>query len=595
MCGIAGIAGRVAPPALEAMVARQRHRGPDGEGTWIDDAQTIGLGHDRLAILDLSPAGANPMWSADGRYVIVFNGEVYNYLELRQELSDYPFRTKTDTEVVLAAWQRWGPAALDRFVGRFAFLLWDERQRRLVAARDRFGVKPLYYTQDDDGTLLLASEIKALFAGGAPARPDEATWATYLAHGLHDHGDRTFWHGVRQLRAGHILTFEDGLLAVEPWYDLTERTRDIDTRPEARVIDEYRALLVESVRLRFRSDVPVGINLSGGLDSSVLLGLVQEVQGADSDVLAFTFATGDPDYDELPWVTAMLAKTKHPSVICRLSPEDVPALAASMQSFQDEPFGGLPTLAYGRLFETARAHGVIVTLDGQGMDEQWAGYGYYRDVAFPASGLGASGHAHAIANAPIVQATTKSASRADCLLPEFRALAVPLAPERPFPDALRNLQLRDAHATKLPRALRFNDRASMRASTELREPFLDHRLFELALRQPPERKVGPAGGKLLLRKIARTLVPEDVAEAPKRPLQTPQREWLRGPLADWAEERVEEALEKVGGVWLDKTAVRAAVREYRARGGESSFFLWQWIGLGLTPLAMEVPNEALRA
>jgi asparagine synthase (glutamine-hydrolysing) len=585
------------------MVERMRHRGPDGSGVWVEEGEPgalrAGLGHDRLAILDLSSAGANPMWSADGRHAIVFNGEVYNYLEIRSELSGYPFRTRTDTEVVLAAWQRWGAAALDRFVGMFAFLVWDAAARRLVAARDRFGVKPLYYHVAADGTLVLGSEIKALFSAGIAARPDPSTWATYLAHGLLDHGERTFWTGVRQLRAGHLLTFDarDGRLDVSPWYDLIERTRELDTRHERVVVDEYRSLLLESVRLRFRSDVPVGVNLSGGVDSSVLLGAVQEVQGRDSDVLAFTFVTGDPVYDELPWVRAMLLQTKHPSVVCRLDVEDVPALAASMDAFQDEPYGGLPTLAYARLFEEARARGVIVTLDGQGMDEQWAGYEYYARAALHDSAPAPGGPAldWSLERASIVQATTRTAARADCLVPEFRALAVPLAPERPYPDALRNLQLRDAKATKLPRALRFNDRASMRSSVELREPFLDHRLFELALRQPPDRKIGPDGGKALLRKIAATFVPDGLARAPKRPLQTPQREWLRGPLAGWAEERVEAALERVGGAWLDRDAVRTAFREYRAHGGESSFFLWQWIDLGSTPVVREVPDEALHA
>jgi asparagine synthase (glutamine-hydrolysing) len=612
MCGIAGIVGpRVSPEALASMVESQRHRGPDGQGIWMEQPETVGLGHDRLAILDLTNAGSQPMWSADGRFVLVFNGEVYNYLELKEELSEYPFRTRTDTEVVLAAWERWGPGALDRFLGMFAFLLWDVRERRLIAARDRFGVKPLYYHLGSDGTLMLASEIKALFAAGVPARPDESTWASYLAHGLHDHGDRTFWEGVRQLRAGHVLSFEGGLLSLTPWYQLAERAADFDTRPEGEVIDEYRSLLLESVRLRFRSDVPVGINLSGGLDSSLLLGLVQAVQGEESDVQAFTFATGDPAYDELPWVEAMLARTRHPSVVCHLSPDEVPALAESMQRHQDEPFGGLPTLAYARLFEEARARGVIVTLDGQGMDEQWAGYDYYRRLSdtSPVPGERPSGKPNAFdaldsrsadtyadaETSRIVQATKGSPARPDCMVPEFRALAVPLAPERPYPDALRNLQLRDARATKLPRALRFNDRAAMRSSVELREPFLDHRLFELAFRQPPERKVGAAGGKLLLRRIARTLVPRGVSEAPKRPLQTPQREWLRGPLHRWAEGQVEAALARFGGAWLDPASVRAALDDYKAHGAESSFFLWQWIGLGLMTSAIEAPAEALRA
>ena len=479
MCGISGIFGggwRLAQ--LKAMVGSQRHRGPDAEDVYVSQDDIAGLGHNRLSIIDLTDAGRQPMSNPSGRYWIAFNGEIYNYLELRRELSgEYECRTQTDTEVLLAAYEKWGSACVERFIGMFAFAIWDELTRTLFAARDRFGVKPLYYSQHPDGTLRLASEIKALHAGGVPVEYDPIAWATYLTYGLQDQSERTFWQDISALPPGHSLSWKDGQLQTNCWYDLAERVApEWDERPVAIVQEEYLELLWDSVNLRFRSDVPVGINLSGGLDSSTLLGLVQKLQGPDSDVKVFTFITGDTTYDELPWVTQMLSRTRHPLISCLLRPDDIPALAESVQAHQDEPFGGLPTLAYAKLFEHARADGVLVLLDGTGLDEQWAGYDYYQTSN--------NGEAPSI-----VQGTRESPVRPNCLLTEFRALAEPLVPAKPFPDLLRNLQYRDIRYTKIPRALRFNDRVSMRSSNELREPFLDHRLFELALGQPPERKI----------------------------------------------------------------------------------------------------------
>ncbi|MDD5368445.1 MAG: asparagine synthase (glutamine-hydrolyzing) [Anaerolineaceae bacterium] len=569
MCGISGIVGTGWQKAqLDAMVAALHHRGPDNSGTWVDPSGTAGLGHDRLSIIDLSNTGYQPMRNGRGDLWIIFNGELYNYLELRAELADYPYISHTDTEVALAAYERWGDACLERFIGMFAFAVWDTRRQRLFAARDRFGVKPFYYATRPDGGLVFASEIKALHAAGVPAVPDTTAWATYLANGLYDHTPRTFWSGVQALPPGSWLAWESGQMHVERWYDLADRVTEQDCRSLAVVEEEYLALMKASVRLRFRSDVPVAINLSGGLDSSVLLGLVGAVQGADNDVKAYTFITGDPAYDETPWVREMLARTRHPSVLCQLRLEEVPALAESVQQFQDEPYSGLPTLAYASLFERARADGVIVLLDGNGMDEQWAGYDYYENVL--------RGQA-----AGVVQGTRESPIRAECLVPEFRALAEAFCSPQPFADPILNLQLRDAAYTKIPRAMRFNDRISMRVSTELREPFLDHRMVELALRQPVERKIQGGKRKWLLRRIASRLAPNGVVEEPKRPMQTPQREWLRGPLVGWADSCIQRALECTGGVWLDPEAVRQSWKAFCAGQSDNSFYVWQWITIGL--------------
>ncbi|HEY8184925.1 MAG TPA: hypothetical protein VIF64_02585, partial [Pyrinomonadaceae bacterium] len=233
MCGIAGIFGDGWTRAqLDAMVLSQHHRGPDAHGIYLDATGSAGLGHNRLSIIDLSPAGKQPMSSADGNLWLVFNGEIYNYLELRAELKDYPYRSQTDTEVILAAYERWGENCLDHFVGMFAFLIWDGRKQQMFAARDRFGVKPLNYHQRRDGTLLLASEIKALHAAGVPVQPDAVTWATYLTSGLHDHSERTFWEGIRSLPPGHALNWQAGQMRIWRWYDLAERVgSEWDHRP----------------------------------------------------------------------------------------------------------------------------------------------------------------------------------------------------------------------------------------------------------------------------------------------------------------------------------------------------------------------------
>ena len=587
MCGISGLFGHtVDAPRVGAMVAAQHHRGPDDSGVYLDPLGRGALGHNRLAIIDPSPAGHGPMASHDGRYWISFNGEIYNYLELRRELGDHPYRSETDTEVVLAAFERWGPACLDRFVGMFALLVWDEQEGRLFAARDRFGVKPLVYAALPDGGLALASEARALHAAGVPTRHDEIAWATYLTTGLHDHGERTFWAGVHALRPGHWLTWEDGRVAVGAWYDLADRVGpELDGRATVAVAADCLGLLEEAVMLRFRSDVPVGINLSGGLDSSLLFRLTDRIAGGRG-IRAYTFVTGDPRYDELPWVRAMTETIGQELVVCRLDPADVPLQAARVQRHQDGPFGGLPTLAYAQLFETARAGGCTVLLDGQGLDEQWAGYDYYTS---------ADRETH------IVQATGARFVRPECLTPEFRGLGEWFAPPAPFPDEMRNLQYRDVAHTKIPRSMRFNDRISMHASVELREPFLDHRLFELALRQPEHRKVRDGERKWLLRELEGLAIPSAVRHAPKRPLQTPQREWLRGPLADWAEETIEAGLATLGRDWFDAARVRREWAEYRAHGGDNSFFAWQWINVGLVAQAFAgeqageaEPVEALR-
>jgi asparagine synthase (glutamine-hydrolysing) len=573
VCGIAGYVTAGAPPRREgiaAMAGTLSHRGPDDAGVWVGDR--VGLGNRRLAVLDRSTAGHQPMVSRSGRYVMTYNGEVYNYVELRHELGG-TFLTGTDTEVVLEAFDRWGLGCLPRFNGMFALAVWDRVEDTLLLARDRFGVKPLYYAERGD-EFCFASEIKALAAAGVPLEPDGQTWASYLVHGVYDHEERTFFKGVRRLLPGHVLVRRRDRHTTAKWYDLAGRVGSDppeDVSSDDETAREYLHLLEDAVRLRFRSDVPVGICLSGGLDSSLLFALVDRVYGATTTMNAYHFATNDVRYDETPWVERMVQGRPFVLHVAELTAAHVPDLATQVAYHQEEPFGGVPTLAMAQLFARARENGTVVLLDGQGLDEQWAGYDYYVERADEG------------ASVPMpVQGSRTRPTRPECLNEDFRTLAGP-PPAFPstFREPMRASQHRDLAYTKIPRALRFSDRTSSQFSRELREPFLDYRLVEYAFRTPAHRLVRNGTRKFLLRRIAAGIVPPAVATAPKRSVQTPQREWLRGPLRGWVEELLGNPGIAHSG-WFDVPAVRRVWQGYLAGDDDNSFFVWQWLSVPLT-------------
>lgn len=562
--------GPAAATTAAALVGAQRHRGPDAQDVKVFADGRVALGVDRLRIVDLDPQADGILSTPDGRWHLAYNGEVYNHVELRAELRDqHEFRTTSDAEVVLAAWARWGPACLHRLIGMFALLVWDDVHQELHAARDRFGVKPLHVHQDAKGRLVLASEVAALLAAGVPSRPDLDDWARHLATGA---TSDTFWTDVEAVAAGtHRTWAHQGTTTrgtEQRWYDLVDIVGDgLDHRTDDEVGEHVATLLAETTRLRFRADVAVGVALSSGLDSGMLLGLIDRTPGAAPRATAFTFTTGDPAYDEDDEVDRLLRGSHHALHRCRLSAAQVPDLAADLHRGLRQPFGGLPTLAYGQVFARARAEGVLVVLDGQGLDEAWAGYDYYA--------LHHRGDA-----VPVVQGGG-AALRPDCVL-DSRLPPPAAAPDHDFPDPVRRLQRRDLLETKLPRALRYNDAVSMRSSVELREPFLDHRLVELALRQPSERTLGRGEGKALLRRLAPRWRPATAPPvAAKRPVQTPQREWLRGPLRPWADQMVASGLERFGGVLVDADRLRGAWSEFLAGEGGNANAPWQWISLGL--------------
>ncbi len=564
MCGIAGVIGDYQKYNFDDMMKSQIHRGPDAQHTFLDKGYGI-FGHNRLAIIDIKKQSDQPFFDVSGRYVIVFNGEIYNYIELKSELIlDYSFKTASDTEVLLAAYIKYGADCLSKLNGMFAFAIWDLKEKKLFAARDRFGVKPFFYTHLAN-TLIFSSEIKAIHKSGIDKKPNQDSWIRYFCEGSYGQPDDTFWDGIYQLAGGHYLEYEQDTLTIYKWYDFVSA---VANQPKMTNYEEavhhYKNLLLDSIHLRFRADVPVGFNVSGGLDSSALLALINASHPHPFNVEAFTFYTGSVDYDELPWVEQMMRHYQNPLHKVLLSADEVPTLSEKISYFQDEPFGGIPTLAYSKLFEKALSQGIKVILDGQGMDEQLAGYDYYT------SSLSTT-----------IQGVTKSPYRPQMLDASLLKIQKKNTYIQPFTEHIQNLQYRDLFYTKIPRALRFNDRVSMTYSIELREPFLDYRLVEFGFSLPLEYKIKFGEVKKILRDIIAGYLPETLVYAPKRPMQTPQREWLGNELKAYVNSHLEAIKNGEFSHWFSHEVITDEWKKYLKGDNESSFFIWQLVNFSL--------------
>jgi asparagine synthase (glutamine-hydrolysing) len=557
MCGIAGIIGPKAnQPNLLNMLEAQKHRGPDFTADWVIENQ-VALGHNRLSIIDLSEGANQPFFSDCGHYVMVFNGEIYNYLELRKTLqSKYTFKTQSDTEVLLNAYREWGENCLDHCNGMFALAIWNIKEQSLFAARDRFGVKPFYYFFDQTN-FYFASEINTLFAAEISKKTNDKVWLNFFSEGSYGLPNETFWSNIQQLEAGHFLILRDNQLQIKKWYHFEEQIAKLQNQFHQNEEEYITHLLLKAINLRFRADVPIGFNLSGGLDSSTLLALIDQQDIDKSTVEAFTFITNDERYDELPWVKSMLEQRPYPLNICPLTAKEIPDLSLKIAQLQAEPYGGIPTIAYSNIFKTASQKGVKVLLDGQGSDEAWAGYDYY------------------LSNSQsIVQGVTQLPFRAGVLENDFAKDYSKTHYPKPFEDHLLNLQYRDLFCTKIPRALRFNDRISMMYGTELREPFLDFELVEYVFSRPADFKIKDGIQKWMLRKIAEKFLQKDLVLAPKRPLQTPQREWLSEDLKEWVTAEVNLLKQNS---WFNAKALQTELDNFFNGDNQSSFHIWQWI------------------
>jgi asparagine synthase (glutamine-hydrolysing) len=602
MCGISGIVGAGANVRdVETMIQVLHHRGPDENDIYSDPDAPVVLGHNRLRIIDLSPAGRQPMASHDGNLQLVFNGEIYNYRELKQTLHGYPWRSTSDSEVILAAYERWGDHCVDQFVGMFSFALWDRRRQRLFCARDRVGVKPFVYAWHD-GRFYFASEIKALLAAGVPARPDLDAWATYLVHSYTDHDERTFFDGMRALPPAHTLVVENGRHTQRCYWDLPALTQDIDLLGEEQAIARFHELFSESLRLRLRSDVPLGVNLTGGIDSSALMVTADRMLTEQGTIETFTATYGDPRYDEVDYAADVPRRTEWRRNLKVLTASDAWGLVPEAVWHQEAPFGAIATLGYHQLLRHAKESNVTVLLEGQGVDELLAGYAYfrfpfYRDLA-DAGDLQTLRHEAAAAGdserdalkyaeevrrgeSRNVYQDGTSHLRPECIADELRARA----PERvafpkPYRDHLRSWLYRDFRYSKLPRVLRMNDRLSMASSRELRVVYLDHRLVEFLFRLPASMRIHDGQRKHLLRAATRDSLPDSIRLTPKRAVVTPQREWFQGELKSNIGDLIGSRAFRERGVF-DVASVQRAFRDFCAGQSANAFFVWQWVNTEL--------------
>lgn len=620
------------------MVDALYHRGPDGRGVWVDDEAGIGLGSRRLAVIDLTSTGGQPMISASGRHVVVFNGEIYNFAELRAMLQgDYPFRGTSDTEVLLAAVARWGLVpALRRANGMFAFALWDKTARTLTLGRDRLGEKPLYYAWMGT-TLLFGSELKALRVHPLfTAEIDNQALALYFRHGYVP-APLSIHRRVYKLPPGTVLSVPDGTqsdtVVPVPYWSAREvaeaglREPLVSARIDA--VDAVEELLRDSIRLRMVADVPIGAFLSGGVDSSTVVALMQAEHGRG--VRTFTVGFAEADYDEAPWARAVARHlgTEHEEL--RVTPGDALDVIPRLSSIFDEPFADssqIPTLLVARL---ARQR-VTVGVSGDGGDELFGGYNRY--VAVSGLRRRLQWLPVAVRRAAAAALTAVPPGAWDRLLGGRRwlpdvarqtllgekvhkfARILPAAPEdvyvalmsmwdqpelllvgrsrarTPLIDALASMPDADLvdrllwadSVTYLPDDLLTKvDRTSMSVSLETRLPLLDHRLFEHAWRLPNSLKIRRGVGKWILRQVLRRHLPAALVDRPKMGFAVPVGDWVRGPLREWAEELLTER-RLVSDGYLQPAPVRRTWSEHLSGRQNAGHKLWAvlmfqaWLG-----------------
>ncbi len=648
MCGITGAVPGVERAVLHSMSAALAHRGPDGTGIFEDARPgAVSLGHRRLAVIDLL-AGQQPMTSADGRWTIVFNGEIYNFGELRRELesSGAVFRTHSDTEVLLEAWAHWGAEALGRLCGMFAFALWDAREQALWLVRDRLGVKPLYYTLVA-GRLLFGSEIKALLAHPeVSTRLRASAVDDYLAC-LYVPAPQTIFEGIEELPPAHWLRYRHGAVQIRRYW----QARPLPAGEAASAsTEELCALLGEAVRGRLVSDVPLGAFLSGGLDSSSIVALASREQPGEASgtpvsplrTFSLGFGAGEERYTELEFARLVAAhcRAEHHELTIR---PDCAALLPRMVELFDEPFGNPTALLLHALSEAARQH-VTVALAGDGGDELFLGYPRHLGArlrrilsgvplpirtavaalagALPESTNGRhaprrareflSSSAVSWQQAYIGWVTYFSpAMRRHLYMPEFRAALdehrAESFLEQRFSevadcDPLDQVSYVDLHSFLPHNVLQYGDRMSMAHALELRLPFTDHRLVEFALRIPPAQKLRGRRTKYLLRQAMRPLLPKETIVRSKLGLNPPLGRWLRRELAPLLESHLSPAAVRRRG-WFRPEAVTRLRREFESGNRDFSLHLWgllvleewarQYLDGARAPTTQQQPAEAV--
>jgi asparagine synthase (glutamine-hydrolysing) len=616
MCGLVGIfdpqgKAPVDRLLLERMNRTQRHRGPDGEGTYV--APGIGLASTRLAIIDLA-AGAQPMFNEDASVVVVYNGAIYNFRDLQEELSarGHRFRSASDTEVIVHAWEEWGEACVGRLRGMFAFALWDERQRTLFLARDRLGLKPLHHAILPDGRLLFASELKGLLAHpDLPRRIDPLAVEDYLAYGYVP-DPRTIYQGARKLEPGHWLSWHVGQSTPreERYWRLQFAARE--GLQVTRAAEELLERLEEAVALRLVADVPLGAFLSGGIDSSAVVATMSRLAAGPVNTCSIGF--DQPDHDETAFArqVAEACNTRHR--VGRTRAQDL-AVIERLPLVYDEPFADASAIPTMQLCALAR-QAVTVALSGDGGDELFAGYRRHRwhlyeervRAALPASlrrplfgTLGSLYPKLDWAPQPLRLQATLAELALDAADAYFRSVAIAPDPvRRRLCSAALRRELQGYCAAEVIRAhwresgsqhpldqvqyvdlmtylpgdiLTKVDRASMAHSLEVRAPFLDHALVEWAATLPPRLRLNARGSKYVLKQALRPHLPASVLQRRKMGFSVPLASWLRGPLLARVQGALAEPAFADAGLF-DPAEIARLIAQHRSGRSNHSRIIW---------------------
>ena len=612
MCGIVAVVdptGRLSIDQLDLMRDRIAHRGPDAARSRIVRAGTsvVGLGHRRLSIIDLSEAASQPMDAGPDGPSIIFNGEIYNYLEIRDELEaqGISFRTRSDTEVLLRAWMLWGEGVLSRLNGMFAFAIWDPRRNELFLARDRFGEKPLFIAPLAEGGIVAASEMKAILAHPAVSAATNAeTLRAYVAGTYWESGEATFFAGIRRVPAAHALIVDATGAVKRQWrwwtpdYSVRHALSDDET------VARFRELMRRSVTMRLRADVPVGSSLSGGLDSSFIVGLLADLRRTGAVSSQHTFSArfdGDPTLSEGPYIDMVVRHSDARAFAVEPDPRQLAAESCALHWHQEEPFVSASIYLQWCVARLAREHGTTILLDGQGADELLGGYqGYFslrqldlleqrRLARFARETMGFNRRLN-VARRGFADSTRRFDHRVALRLRDgLRRLLKP-APLPPSmfatgtPPNARGGRFRRRLAEALqydtlPALLRYADRNAMAFGREPRLPFLDYDLVDFVLGLPDDRLVAEGWQKVVLRRASAGLVPAAVAwRADKVGYAAPLDVWLRGPLHDWARDRLFSGpVTHVEG--YDRATVEGQWESHQARRANLSWPLWRWISL----------------
>lgn len=598
MCGISGIINfndkAVEEGQIGLMMKKMKHRGPDDEGIFIED--NIGLGFVRLSILDLTIAGHQPMFSNDNSLAIIFNGEIFNYIEIKDELKGkYEFKTGTDTEVILAAYQEWGDSCLDKLNGMFAFAIYNRATKNVFAARDRFGIKPFYYYQDEN-QFIFASEIKSILPLLKTKKPNNQLIYDYLVFNRTDHTENTFFENVKKLNHGNCLNIKDGKLIFSRWYDLSEKIqKNKYISPE-----EYRALFKESLKIRLRSDVPVGVSLSGGIDSSaVVSSLIKDFNLTGLNTFSAVYGKEETT-DESEFIDEFKSMVKN----MHYTSPDAETFFHDFENFIDahnEPVPDIGPYVQFKVMELVK-DSVTVTLDGQGADEMLAGYHnffgpYYIELLkrFQVPKFIDENYNY-----------LKKHKSLDALkffvyylLPE--KLQTKLTSNR-FPSLSKNF-LNNVEGTnrinkmlykskslnesliqhfeyKLEHLLRWGDLNSMHFSIESRVPFLDYRLVEATLSSPSAQKIKKGETKHILRESVKDILPlKIINRKDKKGFSNPREKWFRTEkFKTYIFDLINSDKFKNRG-YFDSEKANKQFKEHLSGKTDLSVEIWKWINL----------------